>query len=378
VSTSTTEYLPEPVEARGCPPGHNSPVPQTAEEWEKEFYNYRPQSESAEAQAPAALPPIVDAAEFLAHPIIPPSELVRGILHQGSKMVLGGGSKTFKTWTLLDLAVSVAAGEPWLSFKTSKGRVLFLNFEIQPGFFQQRIQTVAREKRIVLAPGMVDLWNLRGHCASYHILIPRIIERVKDKGYALIILDPIYKLYGNTDENSAGAVAQLLNALEYLTTETGAANAFGAHYSKGNQAGKEAIDRISGSGVFARDPDTILNFTRHEEADAFTVEATLRNFKPIEPFVVRWQHPLMRRADDLDPDKLKQVGAPRRFSAKMLVNVLTKRGISTENWQKKVSAETGMSRRTFYDLLANAKKIPGVQQTKAGQWLLKAQTNATK
>jgi len=36
--------------------------------------------------------------------------------------------------------------------------------------------------------------------------------------------------------------------------KTGAAVGFGAHYSKGNQAGKEAIDRVSGSGVFARDP----------------------------------------------------------------------------------------------------------------------------
>ena len=106
-----------------------------------------PEIEAQEAQ-PVPLPPIIDAADFLAQPIIPPRELVWGILHQGSKMVLGGGSKTFKTWTLLDLAVSVAAGEPWLSFKTTKGRVLFLNFEIQPGFFQQRIQTVAKEKRL--------------------------------------------------------------------------------------------------------------------------------------------------------------------------------------------------------------------------------------
>ena len=57
----------------------------------------------------------------------------------------------------------------------------------------------------------------------------------------------------------------MLNEIEALAVETGAAVAFGAHYSKGNQAGKEVIDRIGGSGVFARDPDSILNFTRHEE-----------------------------------------------------------------------------------------------------------------
>jgi hypothetical protein len=174
-----------------------------------------------------ALPPIVDAADFVAETIPLPAELVCGILHRGSKMVLGGGSKTFKTWTLLDLAVSVASGEPWLSFKTCKGRVLFLNLEIQEGFFQHRIEAVAREKLIKLKSGQLDVWNLRGHCAGYEIVLPRIAERVKSTGYVLIVLDPIYKLYGQTDENSAGAVAQLLNGIETLTVQSGAAVAFG-------------------------------------------------------------------------------------------------------------------------------------------------------
>ena len=255
-----------------------------------------------------SLPPILDASVFLAEKIILPRELIYGVLHQGSKMVLGGGSKTFKTWTLLDLAVAVATGEPWLSFKTIKGRVLFLNFEIQSGFFQQRLHAICLEKHVTLTKGQIDVWNLRGHATGYATLLPRISERVKGSGYALVVLDPIYKLYGQVDENSAGAVAQLLNAIEMLTVDTRAAVAFGAHYSKGNQAGKEAIDRISGSGVFARDPDSILNFTRHEQADAFTVEATLRNFKPVQPFVVRWQYPLMRLAPDLDPAALKKPG----------------------------------------------------------------------
>jgi len=251
------------------------------------------------------LPPIVDGVEFLTTDIALPRELVYGVLHQGSKMVLGGGSKTYKTWLLLDLAVSVATGVPWLSFKTALGRVLILNLEIQAAFFQQRLLAIAKAKGVTLAKGQIDVWNLRGHAASFKEIIPKIIRRVMESKYDLIIIDPIYKLYGEMDENSAGAVAMLQNSLERLAVETGAAVVFGAHYSKGNQAGKEAIDRISGSGVFARDPDSILNFTRHEEQDAFTVEATLRNLPPIKPFCARWQYPLMQRDDSLDPIKLK-------------------------------------------------------------------------
>ena len=174
------------------------------------------------------------------------------------------------------------------------------------------LSAVAKAKASRYKHGQIILWNLRGHAADFKTLIPQIIERARRENFALIILDPIYKLYGNTDENSAGNVALLLNSLEKLATETGAAIAFGAHFAKGNAAGKEAIDRISGSGVFARDPDSLLIFTKHETDDAFTVEPILRNFAPVAPFAVRWNFPLMNLADDLDPAKLKQVAGRKR------------------------------------------------------------------
>lgn len=252
------------------------------------------------------LPAIVDAAAFMAEPQDMPPELVAGVLHKGSKLALGGSSKAFKTWTLLDLAYSVALGVPWLGFPTAQGKVLFVNFEIQPQAWQRRIAALARAKKIELKPGAICLWNLRGFAADFRQLIPRIIERARREGFSLIVLDPIYKLYGGTDENAAGDVAALLNSLERLAVETGAAVAYGCHFAKGNASQKETIDRISGSGVFARDPDSLLIFTKHEAEDAFAVEPILRNFPPVEPFVVRWQFPLMQRDADLDPAALKQ------------------------------------------------------------------------
>ena len=42
------------------------------------------------------LPGLVDAASFIGTPIKSPPELVRGILHQGSKLVLGGASNRWR------------------------------------------------------------------------------------------------------------------------------------------------------------------------------------------------------------------------------------------------------------------------------------------
>src|SRR5581483_10844775 len=148
---------------------------------------------------------------------------------------------------------------------------------------------------------------------NYLTLLPQIQDAAKAAGFALIVVDPVYKLYGGADENKAADVAGLLNGFESLSVHTGAATAFGAHFSKGNQSAKESIDRISGSGVFARDPDSLLIMTRHQEDDCFTVESTLRNFPQVEPFVVRWEYPLMRPDTQLDPAKLKKVKGRTRL-----------------------------------------------------------------
>ena len=301
-------------------------------------------------QTNGALPDMEDAAAFVAQEFAEPPQLIRGILHQGSKLVLGGGSKSFKTWCLLDLALSVGHGQPWLSFDTVQGRVLYVNFEIPSWSWQNRIQAVARAKSIEIKPGSMSLWNLRGKAANFELLLPRVQKLVKQE-FALIILDPIYKLYGHADENKAGDVARLLNGIEGLAVASGAAVAFGAHFSKGNQAGKESLDRISGSGVFARDPDSLLVFTKHEEEGAFTVEPTLRNFRPVEPFAVRWQFPLMTQDKSLDPARLKRVGGRKRQRGPGdLWKLLGKQALSTRKWQALALRRRKIRRRTFYTL----------------------------
>jgi hypothetical protein len=313
-----------------------------------------------ESEPQDSLPELIDAAAFIACLIEPPAELVEGILHLVSKLVFGGSSKSFKTWCLLDLAISIATGTNWLGRRTAQGKVLFVNFEIQPHAWQRRISAVAEAKAVQIQPGAITLWNLRGHAADFRQLIPKIIERCRAEKFALIILDPIYKLYGGTDENAAGDVAELLNSLESLAVETGAAIAFGAHFAKGNASAKEAIDRISGSGVFARDPDSLLIFTKHETDDAFTVEPILRNFAPVAPFVVRWEFPLMRPDDELDPAKLKQAaGRKPTYLPDDLLKLLPRAGLMNPEWMEK-AAEEGISRPTFYRLkkaLFDARKI---------------------
>jgi hypothetical protein len=133
----------------------------------------------------------------------------------------------------------------------------------------------------------------------YRIVIPQIVKRIKDSGYSLIILDPIYKLYGDTDENSAHEVAQMLNELERVCVETDAAIMFVPTTQR--QPGRQGIHRPHlRLPEFCPGPDSILPLpsTRRKVASSSNPSC---NLPPVEPFVVRWDHLLMKRDDDLTP-----------------------------------------------------------------------------
>jgi hypothetical protein len=172
---------------------------------------------------------------------------------------------------------------------------------------RKRLEAICEAKGIKLQPGQLEIWNLRGHAGSFDTLLAEIVEQLKDGGYVLCVVDPVYKVMGERDENSASDMNNLMNTFEQLCQETGVAVAFGSHFAKGNASGKESIDRISGSGVTARDPDSIITLTRHSAGDAyFTADFTLRNMPRVEPFVLMRDHPIMIRCEELDPNDLKQ------------------------------------------------------------------------
>lgn len=314
------------------------------------------------------LPAIINAQELIRRNPHQPPQLIRGLLHQGSKMVLGGGSKSYKTWSLLDLGMSVACGQLWWGFDTTRTKVLYINLELPDWSFKERIESITTVRPELADLSRFDVWNLRGYAVSLEKLQP-IIAQAAAQNYGLIIIDPIYKVYGDRDENSAGDMGELLNEIDRLAVKTDAAVVFGAHFSKGNQAGKESMDRISGSGVFARDPDTILIMTKHEQEDTYTVEATVRNLKPVDPFCVQRDHPLMKRNDEIDPKRLKQAGNKKEiYTVGQLMDALGADELTTTEWQTRTCDTTEMSPRTFQAKLEKVKKAAGMVTKVGDKW----------
>lgn len=312
---------------------------------------------SLDGKTLGGLPAVIDAARLVAGKIVTPDDVIEGIFSVGGKMVWGGGSKTFKTWQLINLATAVGSGGEILGFPTKKGRVLYLNLELQRDWFAWRLKTILSKKKIELEDGAVDVWNLRGHAAELSKLLPFILRQAEKDKYSLIIIDPIYKVHGERQENT-DQIGIIMNDLEKIAEESGAAITFGHHFSKGNQSLKEAIDRMSGHGTYGRDPDSIVICTKHEVKDAFTVEMILRNHPPQEPFVVRWEFPLMVRDEELDPNRLKQI-KPMKEAIKgdILWKALKKGQFYTSKQILVEIQEFALVKRAkAYDILADARE----------------------
>lgn len=252
------------------------------------------------------LPPEDDSdAMFDAPEPAPP--LIEGILRRGHKMLLSGSSKAGKSFLLLELAIAIATGGRWLGFQCSQGTVFYVNLEIDKPSFAKRYRDVAASLGIGRAElaGRIKFWHLRGDAIPLDKLVPKLVRRMSDRKYDAVIIDPIYKVQTG-DENSASDMAYFCNQFDRICKLTGCAAIYSHHHSKGAQGMKRAMDRASGSGVFARDPDaqldmielelddTTRNFVAEPGATAWRLESSLREFPNIKPLNFWFEYPIHR------------------------------------------------------------------------------------
>lgn len=252
------------------------------------------------------LPPMESLAEYKDNPPELPEELIQGILRRGHKMLISGSSKAGKSFLLMELCVSLAEGKLWLGFSCRQGKVLYVNLEIDPASCINRFLKIYEALNIPMKNmDNIVIWNLRGHAVPLDQLVPKLIRRVRDQHFEAIVIDPIYKVITG-DENSASDMGQFCNQFDKICNETGCSIVYCHHHSKGAQGAKKAMDRASGSGVFARDPDAQLdmiqlelsedvkNFVRDGHATAWRLESSLREFENIEPVNFWFDYPVHR------------------------------------------------------------------------------------
>lgn len=250
-------------------------------------------------------------------------ELIENVLRVGHKMLVSGPSKAGKSYLLIELAICIAEGRAWLGNKCKQGKVVYLNMELDQAECYQRFKQIYNS--LGIPPEHIQnirIWNLRGFATPMDKLAPLLINRFKEKNYLAVIVDPIYKVITG-DENSATEMSKFCSYFDRCSEALGTAMIYCHHHSKdaGNKY-SNAMDRASGSGVFARDPDAILDMTElnpgeaeykyrdyyndaNASLSAWEMTYTLRSFPPRYGSRLWFDHPIHR------PDELNILGGAK-------------------------------------------------------------------
>lgn len=191
-----------------------------------------------------------------------PAEVIEGVLLETHKMLLTGPSKAGKTWCLINLAVSVATGGWWIDFRCAQRKVLYVDLETDPRTLQKRVSRVAEAKSAdaqAVRENLV-LWPLSGKSCSLDEIAAELFVRCKAGDFGMVIIDPAYMVQDG-DENNAKDIREFFARLDEICVNLECTVVISHYHSKGAQGLKSAIDRGSGSGVFGRAPDAVLDMT---------------------------------------------------------------------------------------------------------------------
>ena len=233
--------------------------------------------------------------------------IIEGLLRRAETMNIIAPPKAGKSWLVLGLALSIAAGKKWLDKDpVRRGCVLLIDNELHSETLASRIECVASAMGLdpVDYDGRLDVASLRGRLMSLSRLATCLSE--KKQRYDVIVLDAWYRFAEkNTDENSNTDMMHAYNLLDGIARDSDCAFVAIHHTSKGSQLNKAITDIGAGAGSASRAVDCHLTLRPHREAGALVIESVCRSFGESVPFSIRRCHPLFLLAEDLSPEHIQ-------------------------------------------------------------------------
>lgn len=158
-------------------------------------------------------------------------EILRHMLRQSHKVILGGAKNSGKSWLAIDMALAIAHGRPWLNVPSEESQVLFVNLELDSGSFVRRLWEVAQKRGDNPQSPHIDFLHLMGVDKNVAEFADLLVKRIRGasqwekKEYTTIFIDGMSKLPGFSGDKlmATGESVSLALALDKVVALTGAA-----------------------------------------------------------------------------------------------------------------------------------------------------------
>lgn len=260
--------------------------------------------------------------------------IIEGIARERDIINIVAGAKMGKTWFCHALAISVAAGIPFLrpEWECAQGPVILMDNELHEDTIAHRLPFIIdamgmdrESKESILKNIIVERFRGALSCdkdddgIDIKKLAPYMVDckRLKPK---LLIFDSFYKTFPEgVSEMDAAAITRVYNTLDkYAEIVQTAAFACVIHSTKGGQGDKGITDVGSGTGAFSRATDNHIVVREHETEGQYVIESASRDQVQQPAVVVRKAFPLYELADGEDPTNLKK---PARSNVRPSVTI---------------------------------------------------------
>ncbi|MEI7899797.1 MAG: AAA family ATPase [bacterium] len=293
----------------------------------------------------------VKASEWLTEPDEPEQPIITGLFDAGDRVAIVGQSKARKSFYALQLAAAVATGTEFLGVAVVKQAVLLVNGEIVARSYKKRLRRMA--ERLGIDPASLAGLVIRNASEDADASgFAEILALAKKHGVTVVVIDPAYLLLG--DEIEQQQVKQSVRDMKRFSVE-GLTLVLVYHATKGKIGDRQAIDRISGSGIFARDASTMLTLCEHAtEPDHVVIQAITRNHAPQAPATVRFDEGAFILTDVAPLEKTSATKEVRLIPSEDVADCFNSVKVNYADAVKAVQLRLGVGIGKAKDLLAKA------------------------
>lgn len=165
--------------------------------------------------------------------------LIEDFWENGSVGVIGAPSKSFKSTFALNLACAVATGKPFDGREVKQGAVLIIQGENNLSMEQHKIYAVTG------CETPPPIYFVDDNITMEQIY--RLESDIRDLGVKLLIIDPMYLLFGNGDINRHQDIVERLEMLSKISKNTGCAVMLIHHSRKLERGAKIQTSDMYGS-----------------------------------------------------------------------------------------------------------------------------------
>jgi hypothetical protein len=229
------------------------------------------------------------------HPMIlnpsdrPDSLAGDGLLVKGTVAVFYGQPGLGKTWLLLQLACSLAAGRQWLGITTVQSSVGYISLELPRYYLRERLLAIA--ERFRSSPDQSWLNKISVICrptlkGGFDLMdastLPALRHWAKEHDLQTIIIDPLSRSH-SMNENNAQEMGAVLQVAERLAAD-GPLVILNHH--EGHPNPELGSQHPRGSSRLLSDPNTVLNLTEHRGSVCLRVKKINLGI-PIDPIYLK-------------------------------------------------------------------------------------------